>query len=54
MATELLLGVRLMPGPSKVIKLNDVNLKAKVENLRMETATKIELPKDSFGNFFFF
>ncbi|XP_008544306.1 ubiquitin-like protein 7 [Microplitis demolitor] len=48
MATELLLGVRLMPGPSKVIKLNDVNLKAKVENLRMETATKIELPKDSF------
>ncbi|XP_074110336.1 ubiquitin-like protein 7 [Cotesia typhae] len=48
MATELLLGVRLIPGLSKVLKINDINLQAKVENLRMETASKIELPKDSF------
>ncbi|XP_034943368.1 ubiquitin-like protein 7 [Chelonus insularis] len=48
MGAELLLGVRLTSQSLKTIKLNDVDLKTKVENLRVETAVKTELPKDSF------
>lgn len=49
MGSELLLGVRLNPESFKTIKLSDINLKTRVEDLRLETAERIELSKDSFG-----
>lgn len=52
MASELLLGVRLTPVEKMtVIKLNDINLKEKVEKLRIETSEKTNLANDSFGEY---
>ncbi|KAK0171566.1 hypothetical protein PV328_005007 [Microctonus aethiopoides] len=46
MRMELLLGVRLTSESLTTIKLNDVNVKSKVEDLKIETAERVELSKD--------
>ncbi|XP_043284767.1 ubiquitin-like protein 7 [Venturia canescens] len=48
MSSDLLLGVRLDTHTLQTIKLSDVDLRTKVEELRKETATRVQLPKDSF------
>ncbi|XP_063980200.1 ubiquitin-like protein 7 [Diachasmimorpha longicaudata] len=48
MGAQLNLGVRSTSGAFSTIKLSDVDLKTRVEDLRLCTAQKIELPKDSF------
>lgn len=49
MRMELLLGVRLTSESLTTIKLNDVNVKSKVEDLKIETAARVELSKDLLG-----
>lgn len=49
MASELILGIRIDPQTLTTIKLNDVNFKTKVEDLKCETAGKVNLSKESFG-----
>lgn len=53
MSSELILGVRLDPQTFSTIKLNDINFKTKVEELKYETAGKVNLSKDLFGEVFF-
>lgn len=48
MASELILGIRIDPQTLTTIKLNDVNFKTKVEDLKCETAGKVNLSKESF------
>ncbi|CAK9831593.1 Ubiquitin-like protein 7 [Anthophora retusa] len=48
MTSELILGVRLDPQTLTTIKLNDVNFKMKVEELKYETAGRVNLSKESF------
>ncbi|XP_012274505.1 ubiquitin-like protein 7 [Orussus abietinus] len=48
MGTELFLGLRLTLQNFTTIKLKDVSLKSKVEQLRVQTAEKIKLQKDTF------
>ncbi|XP_076234172.1 ubiquitin-like protein 7 [Calliopsis andreniformis] len=48
MAAELILGVRIDPSTLTTIKLNNVNFKTKVEDLRCETAERVNLSKESF------
>ena len=49
MASELVLSLRLPSQTPLTIKLSDVNLKTKVEELRIKAAGRTNLPKDSFG-----
>ncbi|XP_015596492.1 ubiquitin-like protein 7 [Cephus cinctus] len=44
---DLLLGVRLTPQSFSTIKLKGVNSKSKVEQLKLDTAERINLPKDT-------
>lgn len=46
MGTDLILGIRLNSHSLTTIKLEDVNLKSKVEELRSETAGRVNLSKD--------
>ncbi|KAK9298692.1 hypothetical protein QLX08_008059 [Tetragonisca angustula] len=48
MSSELILGVRLDPQTFSTIKLNDINFKTKVEELKYETAGRVNLSKDLF------
>ncbi|XP_076754551.1 ubiquitin-like protein 7 [Xylocopa sonorina] len=48
MSSELILGVRLNPETLTTIKLNDVNFKTKVEELKYETAGRVNLSKELF------
>lgn len=52
MSSELILGVRLDPQTLTTIKLNDINFKTKVEKLKYETAGRVNLSKDLFGEMF--
>lgn len=52
MGSDLLLGVRLDTHTLQTIKLSDVDLRTKVEELRKKTAERVQLAKDSFGEFF--
>lgn len=47
---EIVLNYRLLIQASTPIKISDVNLKNKVEELRNEAAGKTNLKKDTFGN----
>ena len=49
MGTELVLCFRLPSQIQSTIKISDVNLKNKVEELKTQAAGKTNLPKDSFG-----
>lgn len=50
MTSKLYLGVRLDPVEKMtVIKINEIDLKEKVEKLRTETAQQINLSNDAFG-----
>ena len=53
MSSELILGVRLDPQTFSTIKLNDINFKTKVEELKYETAGRVNLSKDLFGEMMF-
>ncbi|XP_003700772.1 ubiquitin-like protein 7 isoform X2 [Megachile rotundata] len=48
MTSELVLGVRLDPQTLTTIKLNDINFKTKVGELKYETAKRVNLSKESF------
>lgn len=48
MTAELILGVRLDPQTLTTIKLSDINFKIKVEELKKETAGRVNLSKDLF------
>lgn len=47
MGTDLFLGIRLNSQSLTTIKLEDVNLKSKVEDLKSETAGRVNLSKES-------
>ena len=53
MSSELILGVRLDAQTFSTIKLNDINFKTKVEELKYETAGRVNLSKDLFGEMTF-
>ncbi|XP_029041653.1 ubiquitin-like protein 7 isoform X1 [Osmia bicornis bicornis] len=48
MTSELILGIRLEPQTLTTIKLNDINFKIKVGELKYETAKKVNLAKELF------
>ena len=53
--TELLLGIRSnLADKMKVVKMSDIDLKNKVEQLRISTAKQIDLDIESFGKFLIF
>lgn len=49
MSSELVLGIRSNLQNLTTIKLRDINLKNRVEDLRYKTAAKVNLSKESFG-----
>lgn len=49
MSSELVLGIRSNSQNLTTIKLRDINLKNRVEDLRYKTAAKVNLSKESFG-----